>query len=806
MNLKQEVKQSKIFGREISQSRQGLPLPLVLVVFFVLQICASVGITGYLSFRNGQKAVNALTNDLQEEVSDRVSLHLDHYIETAVAVNQINADVVKLGLLNLNDYKTAGLYHWKQLQVFKNVGYISYALPTGEYAGAGRWLEDGRLTIDELSANTNWEAYDYATDEQGNRTEIIDDTPYHPLSESWYTETVKQGKPIWTEVYAWDGHSDILSVPVNYPLYDHNGKLLAVLSVDLLLKGISDFLRSFDISPSAEVFIVERNGLIIASSSLEQPYKIVGEKAQRINVHNSNDPLIKATAKYLQASFGNFNRIVDRQKLDFTINGDRHFARVTPWKDKLGLDWLVVVVMPESDFMAEINANTRSTILLCLTSLLVAILLGIITSRWITEPIRRLSHASQAIASGDFEQTVSITGIKELRVLADSFAIREIGKLATSFNSMATQLKALFAELEAKNEERIRLAVAHERQLNQFLDALPIGVTVHNPDSSIFYLNKMAKQLLQLDIGKDDDRNQLVSAYQFYQVGTNTPYSTEKLPIVLALQGESVRTEDLELHLNETIIPLEVLGTPIWNEQHQIEFAITAFQDITKRKQAEQILADYSHQLEQEVNQRTAELAHMNVQLQQEVQERKLTEQKLQLANQKLQQLATIDGLTQVANRRYFDLYLQQEWQRLKREKQFLSLILLDLDYFKRYNDYYGHQAGDTCLQAIAQAAKESVLRPADLVARYGGEEFAVILPNTEQQGAAVVAQNIQQTIQALEIPHVRSEVSMIVSVSMGIASLIPTASSSPELLISQADRALYTAKQQGRDRYSLSP
>ena len=422
------------------QARQSVPLPLVLIVPFVLQIFAAVGITGYLSFRNGQKAVNDLATHLQKEVSDRVSLHLDNYLNTAVAINQMNADAVKLGLLDLRDYKTAGHYCWKQLQIFKNVGYISYALPTGEYAGAGRWLDDGSVNIDELSADTDWESYVYATDREGNRTEIIDDTPYAPLTESWYTETVKQGKPIWTEVYTWDGLADIISVPVNYPLYDQNNNLLAVLSVDLILKNISNFLRSFDISPSAKVFIVGKNGLLIASSSLEKPYKIVGEEAQQISIEESTDKLIKATANYLQASFGSFNHIKAQKQLEFEIESDRHFAQVTPWKDELGLDWLVVVTMPESDFMAEINANTRSTILLCLASLFVATLLGMVTSGWITRPIRRLSSASRAIASGDLEQTVSSTGVNELAVLANSF------------NRMANQLKISFAQLDTTNQ------------------------------------------------------------------------------------------------------------------------------------------------------------------------------------------------------------------------------------------------------------------------------------------------------------------------------------------------------------------
>ncbi|WP_051055971.1 response regulator [Allocoleopsis franciscana] len=172
----------------------------------------------------------------------------------------------------------------------------------------------------------------------------------------------------------------------------------------------------------------------------------------------------------------------------------------------------------------------------------------------------------------------------------------------------------------------------------------------------------------------------------------------------------------------------------------------------------------------------------------------------LEQANQKLLHLATIDSLTQVSNRRSFDEYLSREWQRMAREFSPISLILCDVDFFKNYNDTYGHPCGDACLKAVARTISESVKRPADLVARYGGEEFAVILPNTEGIGAAHIAHNIQSKIRALKIPHANSDVSEYVTVSIGIASLFPTSESIADTLIAAADRALYRAKAQGRN------
>ncbi|PSB17237.1 diguanylate cyclase [filamentous cyanobacterium CCP2] len=183
---------------------------------------------------------------------------------------------------------------------------------------------------------------------------------------------------------------------------------------------------------------------------------------------------------------------------------------------------------------------------------------------------------------------------------------------------------------------------------------------------------------------------------------------------------------------------------------------------------------------------------------------RKEAEAALREANQALERLANLDGLTQVANRRRFDAYLAQEWSRSLREQTNLALILFDVDYFKAYNDCYGHLQGDECLQHITQAVSHTIKRPTDLLARYGGEEFVVLLPNTHTNGAIAVAQTIQRAIQQLKISHAQSKISDTVTLSLGVASLIPTPEQSPDDLIARADAALYDAKSQGRDRIGI--
>ncbi len=215
-------------------------------------------------------------------------------------------------------------------------------------------------------------------------------------------------------------------------------------------------------------------------------------------------------------------------------------------------------------------------------------------------------------------------------------------------------------------------------------------------------------------------------------------------------------------------------GTVLWDG---------VLMDVSDRKRAELELQQLNRELEARVEERTAALAQ---------------------ANRKLARLVNLDSLTQIANRRCFDHRLHEEWKRLAREQQPLSLILIDLDHFKAYNDRYGHLAGDRCLNRVAQALKRAILRPADLLARYGGEEFAAVLPNTPPEGAEHIATRMQEEVAALRIDHDRSQTGCYVTLSLGIASTIPQRGMMATTLIEYADSALYEAKHQGRNRWCV--
>lgn len=345
-------------------------------------------------------------------------------------------------------------------------------------------------------------------------------------------------------------------------------------------------------------------------------------------------------------------------------------------------------------------------------------------------------------------------------------------------------------------------ATESEKKLVQFLETMPMGIFVVDAKGKLFYINQKAQQILSQEIIKElVIITQLPSVSQIYLANSNQIYPLSRLPIVRALQGESAAVDDIELHQLNKVIPLEMWATPIMNEQGTVQYAIAAFQDITLRKRAE--LEKIGLIKEREAKQAALQL---NTQIQKEIQERHKVEAALRKAHQEIDRLATLDSLTQVANHRYLDEYLKQEWQRLSRVKAPLSLILCNIDYFKQYNDTYGSTAGDECLQQVAQAMCRAVKRLPDLVARYGGEEFAVVLPNTDADGAVIVASAIRWEVKMLRLAYHHSPIGQYVTLSIGVASIAqpPERDMSAHALVTLADMALYEAKAQGRNRIIL--
>ena len=243
-------------------------------------------------------------------------------------------------------------------------------------------------------------------------------------------------------------------------------------------------------------------------------------------------------------------------------------------------------------------------------------------------------------------------------------------------------------------------------------------------------------------------------------------------------------------------VPIIILSTKEEPEIKSETFAAGVNDYIVKLPDKIELIARIRYHSQAYINQKQKEEAFMALQE---------SQRQLHEANLALEKLSSLDGLTNIANRRHFDQTLRQEWNRAMRNLCPISLIMLDIDFFKKYNDTYGHQGGDETLKAIALILKDMEKRPGDLAARYGGEEFAIILPETDPAGASEVAYAVLDRVRAKRIRHASSDVGNILTVSIGTATMTPARNSQPDSLIALADKALYQAKHAGRNQVVIS-
>lgn len=1025
-----------------------VPLQTVLVVPFLLQVIGIVGLVAYVSYRNGQQVAQELAYDLTNEVAQRVSDRLNNYLQAPQQFLSMSRIDLEQGSLSPDDLDGFERRFNRQLQELSWLRSVHFTSAQGKHIGLTRTVGDiaddsapniappNTLVVTRMDTPAPGTLREYRVELPGQaQQEIRTQTPWDPRHQPWYRTAIESYTSGWTTITP-GLEPSITSLTAVTPVYQDR-QLVGVLGVDLEVEQINSFLKNLNFSSSGQVFVMERSGNLIATSTQPQTFERSSEPnpLSRLRAGESVDPLIRGATQHLMAHWGNLHRIQDPQTFTFAgdrsstpapVLDDRYFAQVFPYHDRYGLDWLVVVVIPANDLTGGLYENIRQTVIWTGFALLGAIALGVCTTRWIMQPILGLRDSANRMAQGEFDLSVPSTPILELR------------QLAFSFREMANQVQLSLYEMQALNADLNE----NRGNLEKFLDGVPVGVIVHNSDGTVAYLNHAARGLLGLpqvtdfaEVAPLDMKPQAIS-YDLYRANSHQVYPPHLLPAARALQGEQV-VEDLEIHWEGGgRIQVEVLATPILSKDGRISHAIVALQDITTRKEAARVLADYNRRLEEQVQRRTLALeqeiqerqqiaatlhqrettlrailstipdllvrlkgdgtyierlsdgevqvleadtlmqgqklhdylpeaiaesrlrliqqaiasgtvqideyqiqvavgelrdeeirvvktaedevliivrdisdrkrveralqqseAHNRAiltaipdlmfrtrrdgtylgyvktsaladllpkdfepvgrnlseylppdvtkrhldhiacaldtgQLQvyeqenwiegvvqyeevrimpcgpdealfliRDIGDRKRVEKELRLANLRLEQLAQTDGLTHVANRRHFDDRLKQEWQALAQKQEPLSLILFDVDYFKFYNDQYGHQAGDFCLIKIAAAARQIIRHPTDLVARYGGEEFAIILPRTDAVGAVCVAERLQTAIRHLAIPHEKSKVSHTITVSVGLSTLIPTLQTHPDNLLTQADQALYLAKQQGRNR-----
>lgn len=618
----------------LNQSRSGIlspilkfsgkvPLRAVLIVPFVLQIVGTVGLVGYLYYKNGQQAVEELANKLLDSVSERISARLDSYLQTPQQLVAANHQAVEQGTLEIADLEQVRQHLWQQINLHPLLSGIYFLNQGGETVGYGRILSEAmreaarQVSGEDLPIGTIYfgEARNpalerrkfYIADSRGQPQKLVTGLAINFRTLPWYLQAKASKNQAWSPIGVYQAAPDLGFFAVA-PIYNTAGRLQDVFASSVGLGDISTFLNKLHFSPSGQAVIIERSGNLVATSTLETPYeKPAKGEPERLPAADSRDARTREVARELGKRFGDFRTLQTPQQLIVETrnlgergnkaflhwpSADRLFVRVLPYRDKYGLDWLIVVTVPESDFMARINKNTGITILLCVAILIAATGTGILAARWVTRPIIRLNAVAKKMAVGEFEGDIPVIGAPEVRELTESF------------NRMAESLNSSFQALKES-----------ERKLATFLDAVPVGVSVFDASGQVIVVNDAGRIIL----GQGSSADLLVGANAeaglVYRAGTEQIYPAEQLPAVRALKGETVLAEDIKIRRYGQIIPLEVRATPVFDAAGKVIYAINAFADITQRKQAQQVLADYSRTLEAQVRERTEALRRSQAQI-----------------------------------------------------------------------------------------------------------------------------------------------------------------------------------------------
>lgn len=411
----------------------------------LIQLATVVGVVGYLSFRNGERAVQSLSSQLRGEISIRIQKELQGYFGDPHAINRLNATAFRNGDLDIINGLRGEDLLFQQMRIYPTIAFVYCgSAHSGEFFGVIRQPETGELQLSYGNRQNNFLRENYSLDIRGNRLHWRSQSqqPYDSRLRPWYQAALNAEGPVWTDVYI-AFSTGLPNVTASLPVYDERDRhVLGVCATDVVLpEEFRTFLKNLQIGQSGHAFVVDRAGNLISSSTDEPLVTGPSDRVRFLQAVDSKSPLVKQSVSYLLSQFGDLRGIREARQLTFTLDGQRQFLEVLPFSDPYGLDWLIVVVVPESDFMGQIYANTQATILACGIALAIALIVGIFSTQQVTKPILKLNAAVKDIAQGHWHRLEHLDRNDELGELAKAVDIMAL-QLQTSFETLKAQKNA----------------------------------------------------------------------------------------------------------------------------------------------------------------------------------------------------------------------------------------------------------------------------------------------------------------------------------------------------------------------------
>jgi signal transduction histidine kinase/CheY-like chemotaxis protein len=589
-----------------------VPLRLALTLPFVLLILVCSGLIGWFALDNSRKAVLDVAGQLRTEVLRRVEEHLARYLAVPHEINAANALALSSGILDLHDPVNRGRYFYGVVATHPLIAYSFLGEPDGEFSGARRSPE-GEVELIHAGADTGGASVYHAASHLGDPLEFrAAFKNFDPRTRPWYLSGARARGPVWSSVYRHFVLKD-LTLTASLPIYDAQGALMGVFGVDYALNNIHGFLRTITVGRTGEVFLVERTGDLLAASampssefSLEQDGVFVRLKAARCGL-----PRIQAAARSLEARPGGIAGVDKELTLEFDLEGKRQFLQASPFVDGKGIDWLIVAVAPESDFMGRIDANTRQTVLMVAVAALLAAAAGVITAARLTRPVERLAQAAQGLSQGRWDVEMPAPNS------------REITRLARAFASMAAQLKASFGELKAKNDiiaehnRTLELRVAQRTaELNHLHDRLramfeAIPGYIHVIDKDFTVVDICDKMLAAVGLSRDQ-----AVGRKCYDVFHGLPAACPHCPLSREESRQSISARP-SLPSEEAVLghAFMAYSSPILDEKGSVWGYIECLMDVSALRAAQEELRRAKEQADTANHAKSEFLANMSHEL-----------------------------------------------------------------------------------------------------------------------------------------------------------------------------------------------